>query len=90
MFLTLFVISIYTREVYIKLETKRNRESVERTQGVFNILDFNRSTSSQLIYLSLIYMKYPIFLLLVMSGLAKMDLYHVLLLFIFVWAALYP
>ena len=25
-----------------------------------------------------------------MSGLAKMDFYHVFLLFVFVWAALYP
>jgi len=41
-------------------------------------------------YLSLVYIKYPIFLLLIMSGLGKMDVYHIVLLFVFVWAALYP
>jgi len=35
-------------------------------------------------------MKYPIFLLLVLSGLASMNIVHIILLFVFVWAALYP
>ena len=43
-----------------------------------------------MVYLSLVYIKYPIFLLLIMSGLGKMDVYHIVLLFVFVWAALYP
>ena len=41
-------------------------------------------------YLTIVYIKYPIFLLLIMSGLGKMDFYHIFLLFVFVWAALYP
>lgn len=40
--------------------------------------------------MTLVYIKYPIFLLLIMSGLGKMDFYHIFLLFVFVWAALYP
>jgi len=54
------------------------------------VLNFNRSTFAQLNYLALVYIKYPIFLLLIMSGLGKMDFYHIFLLFVFVWAALYP
>lgn len=59
---------------------------------LINSKDFkwNSKTVYQLYYLFLININYLIFLVLIMSGLAKMDLYHVLMLFIFVWAALYP
>jgi hypothetical protein len=35
-------------------------------------------------------MNYPIFLLMIMSGFVRMNLFHVLLLMIFVGAALFP
>jgi|LauGreDrversion4_2_1035121.scaffolds.fasta_scaffold18299_1 hypothetical protein len=41
-------------------------------------------------YLIVVYLEYPLFLALVLSGLSKMDFYHVSLLFIFVAYTLFP
>ena len=40
--------------------------------------------------MTVLYLEYPLFLALVMSALAKMDFYHVFLLFIFVGYTLFP
>lgn len=44
----------------------------------------------QIYYLFLVNINYLLCLFLIMCGLIKMDLYHVVMLFVFVWAALYP
>lgn len=53
-------------------------------------MKLDSTTTYQLYYLFIININYLVFLFLIMSGLAKMDLYHVVMLFVFVWAALYP
>lgn len=50
----------------------------------------NKSTLWQIFYLIVLYLEYPLFLAMVMSGLAKMDFYHIFLLFIFVAYTLFP
>lgn len=41
-------------------------------------------------FLALVYIEFPLMLLLVMAGLDNMDLYHILLLFFFVIYTIWP
>jgi uncharacterized membrane protein len=80
--------ALWTRLVY---QHKNNIKAIE--DGVTERKRSNLwgvSTLYQLVYLLILYINYPIFLFLILSGLTKMDFYHVALLFVFVWAALYP
>ena len=46
--------------------------------------------SYQLLFLFLIYIEYPMMIFLVIAGLDKMDIYHIVMLFFFVWYTLRP
>ena len=44
----------------------------------------------QFLFLFLVYIEYPLMLFLVFAGLDKMDIYHITMLFFFVWYTLKP
>lgn len=50
----------------------------------------NKSTLMLIFYLVALYIEYPLYLMVVMSGLSKMDFYHVFLFFIFVAYTIWP
>lgn len=84
MFVTLFIISFYCRQNFEKADTGI------KASLIIEDLSKNKSTIWQIIYLIVLYLEYPLFLAMVMSGLAKMDFYHIFLLFIFVAYTLFP
>ena len=84
MFFILFIVSYYCRQNFEKAEVGI------KTNLIIDDLSKNKSTMWQIIYLVVLYLEYPLFLAMVMSGLAKMDFYHIFLLFIFVAYTLFP
>ena len=88
LYTNLFFLALYMRLVYInEMETVSITQKTSQEQ---KLLLLEKHTLYQLYYLFILYINYPIFLFLIMSGLAIMDFYHVFMLFVFVWAALYP
>ena len=84
MFFILFIISYYCRQNFGKNDSRL------KTDSMIKDLKKNKSTLWQIFYLIVLYLEYPLFLAMVMSGLAKMDFYHIFLLFIFVAYTLFP
>ena len=54
------------------------------------ISEMSTPTLQQLFYLAMIHLEYPLLLCLVLAGIDKMDLYHILLLIFFVVYLLFP
>ena len=50
----------------------------------------NGSLFYQFLFLFLVYIEYPLMIFLVLAGLDKMDIYHITMLFFFVWYTLQP
>lgn len=72
------------------LDSSENSDKKFEEQLISQIGNRKSSIFYQLLFLVLVYVEYPMMLFLVIAGLDKMDIYHITMLFFFVWYTLRP
>ena len=77
-------------QLTLQLDSSEGSEKRFQQLLVSQIGNPKANLSYQLLFLFLIYIEYPMMIFLVIAGLDKMDIYHIVMLFFFVWYTLRP